>query len=33
MLENNIMDFSEVAKIINAYYKDKDSVLKYFGIA
>ena len=32
MLENNIIEFADVAKIINAYYKDKESVLRYFGV-
>ncbi|MBW3022783.1 type II/IV secretion system ATPase subunit [Candidatus Woesearchaeota archaeon] len=32
MLESNIIEFNEVAKVINAYYKDKESVLRHFGI-
>ena len=32
MLENNIIEFEDVSKIINSYYKDKESVLRYFGV-
>lgn len=32
MSEQGIVDFKEVTRIINAYYKDKEAVLKQFGI-
>ncbi len=32
MADQNIVGFKEVAQIINAYYKDKKSVLKRFGL-
>lgn len=32
MLEKNIIEFGDVTKIINAYYKDKQAVLRYLGL-
>jgi len=32
MLESSIIEFADVSKIINSYYKNKESVLKYFGL-